>query len=201
MNIEEAILPDSVNPKNVVLGDDLDRGNSIPPGGEKYVAFDRERHEAFNPQNGRWYVSDFESPLVDYFRLTAKVGHELDCAYSDCDGKTTIMFEQEIPDKDCPSCGASRFGRGQFNTRGAKQRHDRISKRIDDLKNDFSKEMKRVTDAGVGPVSAMDYLMCSVGDVSLEEWANARGVSKYTVKGNLKNVVDEIDEEKITYNP
>lgn len=75
----------------------------------------------------------------------------------------------------------------------ASQRSE-IASRTANLRDEFSGEMKRLTDAGAGTVAAMDFLMCSVGEVPYEEWAEARGVSQEAVRRNMKRVAQSLGE-------
>jgi hypothetical protein len=54
--------------------------------------------------------------------------------------------------------------------------------------------MARCIDAGLGVAAATDFLMCSVGDIPIEEWAAARDVSARAVRRNMKKCARALGE-------
>lgn len=192
MNIEDATLPEGVDPDDVEFDDEWPEAVAYDTGVEFYPQDGR-----FNPQNGRWYRNEDGYDVFRYNRVSTRVGHEVHCAYRDCDGRDTVETEMEIPESyKCSSCGAARMGRAQFTRESQRRYNDRqhIASRTRELRDEFAREMKRLTDAGVGPAAAMDYLMCSVGDTRASEWAEARGVETRSVKANMKRVANALGE-------
>lgn len=147
----------------------------------------------FNPQNGRWYDYD---PYPDIDRTSIAGGLETNCAYEDCSGTDSVQVEGDIK-RPCPDCGEPLMGRKQFQSSSKRKRSNRshIASKTKELGDEFAAEMKRLKDHGVGTVPAMDYLMCSVGDTTIDEWAEARGVQKYTVRVNMREVAQKVGEE------
>lgn len=191
----EVALPEGVDFENVNFDEDH----------PEFVAYqiktnewDEEYGVPFNPQNGRWYSDD---PLFPFDSLHTVVGHECDCAYDDCDGWRTVEQRMDVPNMDCPECGEPKMGRAQFSRESKQRRSDQSSIRseVDRRGDEFAREMQRLTEAGVGPTAAMDYLMCSVGDTSARAWADARDVKERTVKQNMKRVANALGET-VRYN-
>lgn len=189
MEKDEITLPDGVEQDDVQMDDSTPEAVAYV---EREDQWDEAYLKPFNPENGRWYDTR-ALPNFDSLR----VGGELtvDCAYEDCRGEGGEEVSASI-DCHCPDCGAPAMGRKQFSKESIneKRRRGRLNNRISNLSDDFAVEMSRLKDAGVGTVPAMDYLMCSVGEVSLVEWAESRGVSEDTVKWNMKQVANALGE-------
>lgn len=196
LSVEEATLPEGVDPADVTFDDThgevlaYDTSQEI----EEYPGEYRQYDKPFDPRNGRWYDLGDIYPS-DYQDTSIAGGLQADCAYEDCSGFTTVEVSAEIGQK-CSDCGAPMMGRAQFSRDNERRRANRahVAGRINELREEFAREMKRLTDAGVGPAAAMDYLMCSVGDSRTSEWARARGVKERAVKRNMKRVANALGE-------
>lgn len=158
-----------------------------------------EYERPFNPQNGRLY-EERDPGCADYDAVEVSGGLEVNCAYEDCGGFRDFMVYGEV-NRSCPECGEPKMGRAQFSEGSKKHRSNRntIAARTDELRDEFASEMKRLTEAGVGPVAATDYLMCSVGETGTREWAKARGVQERTVRRHMKEVANALGET-VKYN-
>lgn len=201
-NTNTATLPDSVDPDDVRFDDDhpdvlaYDISHTVTGTVAGEVC---DYKKPFDPRSGRWY--DDKDPWPDIDSTTIVTGHQIHCAYADCGGFSTVESEAEIK-RRCPECGEPKLGRGQFDRSPSRQRQARrgVQNRLPELRDDFAVEMDRLTDAGVGTAAAMDYLMCSVGDTSVREWASARGVKETSVRRNMKRVATKIGET-VQYTP
>lgn len=190
MDIEDATLPDGVDPADVEFSDEYPDALAFDTSVDDHYDWGR-----FDPRNGRRYRT---SPGYDTFPFDSAVtavGHEIHCVYQDCDGQSTAEAQIEYTGP-CPECGAGLMGREQFTRESRKRRSDRraIETRTRELRDEFSREMARLTDADVGAISAMDYLMCSVGDIPAGEWAEARGIDEPSVRRNMSRTANKLGE-------
>lgn len=194
MMTDDMTLPDGVDP------DDVEKSDDHPDVLAYDVSQPGPSHrdgKPFNPQNGRWYFDESTGyGVFDFDQLKSAIGYEMDCAYEDCDGHADGQVDVEIPSDGCPDCGAPMMGRGQFSKDSKRRRGRRssLSSRAGGLSDEFAEEMKELTEAGVTPTQALDYLMCHVAEVSASEWAEARGVSESQIRTILNKVATETGE-------
>lgn len=210
-----AQLPDSLSDDELQLPDSVDL-----PDVEfinRYKAYDtsvtdthgRQSGSWFNPLNGRYYKDDQAFCSVDSTSVVG--GLDVNCAYADCNGHTTVEVGNTVQ-KTCSECGEKQMGRWQWgsdntgsdntgsdNTKPERhERHGEIAEQTTEFRDEMATEMARLTDAGAGTVPALDYLMCSIGEIPYQEWAEARGVKEQTVKQNMNRVAESIGEQ-VTY--
>lgn len=189
---EESPIPDDVDRDSIVLPEGYDLDDIVEWDSEVEAWLAGSYPKAFNPQNGRMY--ELQDPgHTDHNHLHVIGGLRVNCAYADCDGFTTVTVEGTV-DATCEECGERSMGREQFSSANqqARERHSNISSRTKNLRDDLAQEMKRLTDAGVSSQPAMDYLMCSIGEIPYQEWAEARGVKPESVKRNMQRVAQTI---------
>ena len=111
MNIEDAVLPDSIDASDVVEIESsaVARAQRYD---EDHGRWDDNGVRDFNPQNGRWYETDMVGARKNT-RVVSSV--EVECAYDDCNGRHESHVYGTIR-QSCPECGASKMGREQFET-------------------------------------------------------------------------------------
>ena len=193
-------LPSGMSEDDVELPDGytLDDVIEFESDVEAFVDAGEGYRQPFNPQNGRMYET-IDPGCTDYDSVRVVGGLQVNCAYDDCDGHTTVMVEGEVS-RTCGECKSPMMGRGQFSDTQQHRRSDRstIQSRTESMRDEFAREMKRLTDAGVTTAQAIDVLMCGLGEIAYEEWAEARGVSQEAVKRNIYRASTEMGES-ITY--
>lgn len=196
--LPQGLTEDELTLPNGVSLDEVSFESDVEAFAERTNEYGEEYSSPFNPKNGRWY-EESDPGCASYNNTTVAGGLTVNCAYSDCGGRTTIEVQDTVRGS-CPECGEGKMGRHQFSDglrRKRKWQND-IHSRTKTLFDEYSKEMNRLTEAGAGPVAAMDYIMCSVAEIPYEEWAEARGVNKSTVKQNIKRVANALGE-RVTY--
>ena len=156
--MENVTLPEGVDEEDVEIVSDVKAIDKTNP--------DPYEHKPFNPQNGRYY-NEHDPGCANYDSTRVVGGLQVNCAYEDCGGSTTIVVEDEV-NESCDECGEGKMGRKQFEVE--ERKHERKVIEIPSVKAPNGKEIQKARlELGLTQGELAEYSDISTTTVSLVE--------------------------------